>query len=172
MTKKIELYRPGIGLMIINKDNKVFLGSKNTKSTKYWQMPQGGIEIGETPVKAAMREMKEELGTNNCKILFETKKWYFYNIPLKLDNNNDVKSKYIGQMQKWFLIRFLGFDNEINLAFSENIEFHEWSWVHIDEIIKYTIPFKKKLYGAIIKEFRNYFNENAVNTFNDNVPSV
>ncbi|MFO1130008.1 MAG: RNA pyrophosphohydrolase [Rickettsiales bacterium] len=157
MIKNVELYRPGVGLMIVNKEKKVFLGRKYSQAKKYLQMPQGGIELGETPISAAMREMKEEIGTNNCKIILETKKWYFYNIPFKIQNQEHEK-KYIGQMQKWFLIEFLGKDEEIDIFNSEVAEFDEWLWLHFDEIIEYTVPFKKKLYISIIKEFRNYFN--------------
>lgn len=160
--KNIENYRPGIGLMILNHENKIFLGKRSKESKKYWQMPQGGIQIGETPKAAAMREMLEEIGTNNCRIIAETNKWYFYDIPFKISAETWNKN-YIGQMQKWFLIKFEGSDEEIDIISQENSEFQEWKWENLELVIKSAIPFKRKLYASVISEFANFLDKSVIN---------
>ncbi|MDX1917006.1 MAG: RNA pyrophosphohydrolase [Rickettsiaceae bacterium] len=144
-------FRPCVGMMILNHENKVFVAQRTDTKVQAWQMPQGGINIGETPSKAAFREMKEEIGTDNAKILIESNNWYSYDIPpfmiSKLWNGN-----YRGQKQKWFLIRFLGEDSEINIKTSTP-EFSEWRWVEIDSLVDIIVPFKRKLYKAVVSEF-------------------
>lgn len=144
-------YRPGVGMMIINKQRKVFVAKRIDTKMLAWQMPQGGIDIGETPSKAAMREMEEEIGTNKGIILAESRSWYSYDIPKfliqKLWDGN-----YRGQRQKWFLIEYLGEDEEINLTTSTP-EFTSWKWAEIDKLPEIIIPFKRKLYESVIKEF-------------------
>ena len=154
--KNVELYRPGVGLMILNPRKEIFLGRRNNESKKYWQMPQGGIEKGETPINAAMREMQEEVGTNNCKILAETKKWNFYTIPFRVKSSN-WDQKYVGQMQKWFLVKFLGNDLDIDILSSNIPEFKEWKWENSSKIIELAVPFKRRLYASVINEFNKFF---------------
>lgn len=145
-------YRLGVGMMIINESNQVLVGKRIDAKLQAWQMPQGGIDLGETPSKAAFREMFEELGSNAGEIIAESKYWYSYDIPKflipKLWDGN-----YKGQKQKWFLIKFTGKDEDINLE-TEHQEFSEWRWVDIDELYDIIIPFKKKLYKAVLDEFR------------------
>lgn len=144
-------YRLGVGMMIINSRGQIFVGKRVDTKLQAWQMPQGGIDVGETPSKAAMREMEEEIGSKAGHIIAESKNWYSYDIPKfmipKLWDGN-----YKGQKQKWFLINFIGADDEINLA-TDHPEFEEWRWVDIDELPNIIIPFKKKLYKAVIEEF-------------------
>ena len=147
-------YRVGVGLMILNRSGYVFVAKRVDSKLDFWQMPQGGMLLGETPSEAAMREMKEEIGSNNCSIICESKKWYCYDIP----KNMIAKlwhGKYKGQKQKWFLINFEGVDQEIDLNTS-NPEFSEWMWVDTDNLVKMTIPFKRKLYYSILEEFKDY----------------
>jgi len=147
-------YRPGVGMMIINHEGKVFLGKRIDTKISAWQMPQGGIDMGETPSKAALREMKEELGCDKGYIIAESKLWYSYDIP-KFLISRLWDGNYRGQRQKWFLIRYTGTDEEINLHTSHP-EFNEWRWADIDELHEIIIPFKKRLYQAIIDEFQTF----------------
>lgn len=146
-------YRPGVGMMIINKNKKVFVAKRVDTKIQAWQMPQGGIDIGETPSKAAFREMEEEIGTDSGRIIAESNNWYCYDIPKflikKLWGGN-----YRGQRQKWFLIEFNGEDEDINIQ-TDTPEFSEWRWVDVHELPEIIIPFKKKLYEAVIKEFEH-----------------
>ena len=147
-------YRPGVGMMIINKEKKVFIAKRNDTKIQGWQMPQGGIDKGETPSKAALREMEEEIGSNLGKIIAETRNWYSYDIP-KFLIQKLWEGSYRGQIQKWFLIEYLGKDSDINLN-TEMPEFTHWRWATIEELPKLIIPFKKKLYSAVIKEFSHF----------------
>ncbi len=150
-------YRPGVGMMIVNNQKKVFVAKRLDTKVQAWQMPQGGINIGETPSRAAIRETEEEIGTTKVKIITESKLWYSYDIPnfliQKLWNGN-----YRGQRQKWFLIEFTGEDKDINLKTSFP-EFTEWRWADITELSEIIIPFKKRLYEEVIKEFSSFFNK-------------
>lgn len=144
-------YRPGVGMMIVNDQNLVFVGQRIDSKVAAWQMPQGGIDIGETPSNAAIREMKEEIGTDKGYILAESKYWYSYDLPSffisKLWNG-----KFRGQKQRWFLIRFTGTDADINLN-NENPEFQAWHWAKLETLPDIIIPCKRKLYTAVINEF-------------------
>jgi putative (di)nucleoside polyphosphate hydrolase len=150
-------YRLGVGLMIINSQKKVFIGKrKDTKNPFSWQMPQGGIDSGETPSKAALREMKEEIGCDIGVIIAETKNWYCYDLPVKVIHKM-WDGQYKGQKQKWFLIKYTGLDSEINLI-TEHPEFNRWRWIKLSQLTRVVVPFKKSLYEAVISEFRNILN--------------
>ena len=147
-------YRPSVGMMIVNqKHNKIFVGKRIDTKQPAWQMPQGGIDLGETPSKAVLREMKEEIGTNNGRIMAESKEWYSYDVPKNIIPRLWGGS-FRGQRQKWFLIEFLGNDSEINIA-TENPEFIEWCWMPKQDLLNSIISFKSKLYQAVIEEFKN-----------------
>jgi len=145
-------FRQGVGMVIVDKNNRVFVGKRIDSKVNGWQMPQGGIDIGETPSSAALREMEEEIGSSKGKIIAESKRWYSYRVPNflipKLWNG-----KYCGQRQKWFLIRFTGKDSDININ-TEHPEFDQWKWVELDQLLVDIIPFKLKLYQQVIQEFR------------------
>jgi putative (di)nucleoside polyphosphate hydrolase len=147
-------YRLGVGLVLFNHDKKILIGQRIDSKMNGWQMPQGGIDNGETPSQAVLREMEEEIGTNKGKIISEAKNWYFYDIPKyivpKLWNG-----QYKGQKQKWFLIEFTGTDGDIKID-TINQEFKEWKWSNIDELMEIIVPFKKTLYKAVIKEFEKH----------------
>ncbi|MFU7502675.1 MAG: RNA pyrophosphohydrolase [Candidatus Tisiphia sp.] len=144
-------YRPSVGMMIIDSANRVFVGKRIDTKIAAWQMPQGGIYLGETPSVAALREMFEEIGCNKGYIIAESKYWYSYDVPKilipKLWGGN-----FRGQKQKWFLIRFTGTNEDININ-THNPEFEEWRWAKFDELLSIIIPFKRKLYKAVVKEF-------------------
>lgn len=146
-------FRDGVGMLIINKKGQIFVGKRIESKFEAWQMPQGGILLGETPSRAVFREMKEEIGCNYGKIIAETKKWYSYNIPDFLISKL-WEGRYKGQKQKWFLVEFTGLDSDIDIA-TENAEFREWRWVSVHEILEIIVPFKKRLYAAVIKEFEH-----------------
>ncbi len=165
MRKKLEFdkknlpYRLGVGIMLINKNHQVFLGKRIDTKIEAWQMPQGGIDLGETPSKAAMREMEEEIGSGKGSILAESKNWYSYELPdfliPKLWNGS-----YRGQKQKWFLVKFTGEDSDININ-TDHPEFGEWQWASINQLTKLIIPFKKRLYSAVIQEFEPIIRRSA-----------
>jgi putative (di)nucleoside polyphosphate hydrolase len=147
-------YRPGVGMMIVNKHMKVFVAKRIDTKTQAWQMPQGGINIAETPSKAALREMKEEIGTNKAEIIAESRVWYSYDIPEFLISKL-WHGRYKGQKQKWFLMRFNGEDSDININ-TTIPEFSDWKWADISDLEAIIVPFKRKLYKAVINEFSQY----------------
>lgn len=146
-------YRPGVGLMILNSKLEVFVGRRIDSKAEAWQMPQGGIDDGENPEQAAMREMKEEIGTNNAKIIAKTKQWYKYDLPSYLITRL-WNGRYRGQRQKWFLLQYLGCDEDINISHAY-AEFSHWKWVSIEDLSQIIVSFKKKLYISVIEEFRD-----------------
>lgn len=154
--QKSTLYRLGVGLMILNHKNDIFVGKRNNTSSHKWQMPQGGIEAGETAIKAAMREMLEEIGSNKCTIIAQATRWYSYDIPQS--STNLWKGLYRGQTQQWFLVRFDGQDDEIDLLSCKKPEFIAWQWLQQTELITHAPRLKKKLYTAIMQEFTPYLN--------------
>lgn len=146
-------YRPGVGMMIVNRNNEVFVGRRVDSRSNGWQMPQGGIDLGETPSSAALREMQEEIGSAKGQILAESKKWYSYRLPpFMVPKLWD--GKYCGQKQKWFLIEYIGSDEEINIK-TDVPEFESWKWVPFDDLPRIIIPFKRKLYHEVLSEFRD-----------------
>ena len=149
-------YRPCVGLLVINGKGLVFAGKRLDSSSSAWQMPQGGIENGETILEAGLREMKEEIGTNNVQFIGEMKEWLNYDLPKKLVNRL-WGGKFRGQTQKWLAYKFLGEDKEININ-TKNPEFSDWKWVSTLELIKLAIPFKKEIYEKVFKEYSSNLN--------------
>ena len=158
--KKVEIledslpFRPGVGMMIIDKNDRVFVGKRVDSKANGWQMPQGGIDLGETPSTAALREMAEEIGSDKGEIIAESKRWYSYRLPEFLIPKL-WDGKYCGQRQKWFLIRFTGQDSDINVK-TKHPEFDSWRWMEMHELLDNIIPFKYKLYSRIIIEFKEF----------------
>ena len=147
-------YRPCVGIMLLNKENKVFIAQRvDTKGTT-WQMPQGGIDSTETPWQAALREMKEEINTVNVRLIAETKEWITYDFPEKL-HETLWGGRFFGQTQKWFLVEYLGQDDEINIH-TRHPEFTEWRWVDATELPDLIVPFKRDLYIKLLEEFKPY----------------
>ena len=151
----MKLYRRCVGLVVINKDGLVFVGKRIDSNLNAWQMPQGGIENGESPRNAGLREMKEEIGTNNVKLIGEMDNWLNYDIPQKLSSKL-WNGKYRGQTQKWLAFQFLGNDDEININ-TEDPEFKEWKWEEHKNLVNLAVPFKKDIYKKIINEFSHLF---------------
>jgi putative (di)nucleoside polyphosphate hydrolase len=148
-------YRPGVGIMLLNREGDVFVGRrKDMPMMPAWQMPQGGIDPGETPRQAALRELKEEIGTDKAEILGESQGWMKYDLPAELARGT-WGGRYRGQRQKWFVMRFTGSDGDINLA-TEHPEFDAWKWVAPERLPELIVPFKHQLYIDILAEFREH----------------
>ena len=149
---RINSYRIGVGILLLNEEKKIFVGKRIDIKSEAWQMPQGGIIKGEVLEDAAYRELYEETGIKKAKIIFKSKKWFQYNIPLSLKKKL-WKGRYLGQKQKWFVMKFNGDDNkDINLNI-DKAEFCNWKWVNLNELENLIVPFKKEMYKKIIKEF-------------------
>ena len=131
MTNK---YRKCVGMMIINKQKKILVGRRLDHPSGFWQMPQGGIDENENPQEAVWREMMEEIGTNNAKLIKVSNKWINYEIPIETLQTLPWGKKYIGQTQKWFAFQFTGKDSDIEVG-TENPEFSEWKWANIDSMV-------------------------------------
>lgn len=144
-------YRLGVGILLLNSDRKIFIAQRIDMRAEAWQMPQGGIDEGEDPKTAAMRELGEEIGTNNAEIIAESKDWLTYDLPEALVPEI-WGGKYRGQCQKWFAMRFLGKDSEINLE-TEHPEFLRWQWAEPAQVPLLIVPFKQALYRQILQEF-------------------
>mgnify|MGYP001369377525 CR=1 FL=1 len=148
--------RTGIGIVVLNSKNKVFVGRRKDNPFDKWQMPQGGVNLNEPLIEAMRRELIEETSINNIKILKEFDRWLEYELPENLIGKI-WKGKYRGQKQKWFVVRFLGNDDEINVA-TNNPEFIEWKWVDIEKLPKLIVIFKKHVYVEITKELKKFVN--------------
>jgi putative (di)nucleoside polyphosphate hydrolase len=146
-------YRPCVGIMLFNKDGKVFVGKRIDQTVEGWQMPQGGIDTGETPRQAALRELLEEVGTDKADIIAEMDDWVTYDLPEHLVGVA-FKGKYKGQRQKWFALRFTGQDGDIDLTAHEP-EFSAFQWVSLETLPGLIVPFKRKIYKAVIAAFQN-----------------
>jgi len=151
-------YRKCVGMMILNKKNQILVGRRLDHPSGYWQMPQGGIDENENPEEAVWREMMEEIGTNNASLITSSSEWVSYDIPEETLKTLPWGNEYKGQIQKWFLFRFTGVDDDINVE-TENPEFSNWQWINYDEINHNAVPFKKNVYGKIQTEFKNYLSE-------------
>jgi putative (di)nucleoside polyphosphate hydrolase len=143
-------YRRNVGIMLLNRDRRVFVAQR-IDTPGAWQMPQGGIDDGETPRQAALRELMEEIGTDKATILAESKEWLRYELPTEL-RGGIWGGKYDGQMQKWLVCNFTGTDADIDLA-TEHPEFDSWQWVEPQQLPTLIVPFKRAIYEAVLVEF-------------------
>ena len=152
MKNNILPLRTGVGAIVLNKNNKVFVGKRRDNPGKNWQMPQGGVDKGESCIEAMKRELLEETGIKNIEILKEIDRWIEYELPDYL-LGKIWKGKYRGQKQKWFIVRFIGKDEEINLQTSDP-EFIEWKWIEAENLPNVIVKFKKKLYENLLPEIK------------------
>ena len=148
--------RNGVGVIILNSDNKVFVGKRKDNPVDKWQMPQGGIDEGESYQEAMKRELFEETSIKSIKILREIDGFFKYELPKNLVGII-WKGKFRGQKQKWFIVKFIGNENEINLQ-TRNPEFIEWKWIAPDELPKTIVDFKKKMYIDLLEIIKNFIN--------------
>ena len=150
-------YRPCVGIMVLNQQRNIFTAQRLGFSSEAWQMPQGGIEKGEDTFAAAYRELEEEPSIDYSKVelLEVSKNWLTYDLPSNLIPKL-WNGSYRGQTQKWFLMNFVGVDNDINLQTSTP-EFSSWRWSNRQQLLNGIVPFKKELYRAVIDEFHTFF---------------
>jgi putative (di)nucleoside polyphosphate hydrolase len=146
----------GVGIIVLNKENKVFVGKRRDNPINKWQMPQGGVDRGENLVNAMKRELKEETSIRSIEILKELEGWTEYELPDYL-LGKIWRGKYRGQKQKWFIVRFLGKDEEINLK-TTHPEFIEWQWLDIENLPSVIVHFKKKVYEKLLPVIRSFIN--------------
>ena len=154
------IYRPCVGLMVINPAGQVWIGRRPNVNDSpegagsWWQMPQGGIDPGETPGEAARRELWEETGITKATVLAEAPDWYTYDLPAYL-HGKVWGGRYRGQRQKWFLMRFDGAESEVNITpdDAEKVEFDMWRWADIGEVVNLIVPFKREVYSQVVEAF-------------------
>jgi putative (di)nucleoside polyphosphate hydrolase len=146
-------YRPAVGVMLLNRQGEVFVGKRIDQTVEGWQMPQGGIDEGEDPPQAALRELKEEAGTAKAIIIAEMDEWITYDLPSHLVGIA-FHGRYRGQRQKWFALRFTGEDSDINL-YAHEPEFSTWKWLDLEELPRVIVPFKRDSYAKVIAAFRH-----------------
>lgn len=158
-------YRPCVGIMLLNRDGLVFIGRRRSKkqlpeharADHEWQMPQGGIDAGEEPYYAALRELLEETNVTSASFLAEAPDWLSYDLPYEFARRS-WKGRYQGQIQKWFALRFEGNDSEINIhspAGGQKPEFDAWRWEHMQNLTDLIIPFKRPVYEKVVENFRH-----------------
>ena len=155
MNKKYENLplRSGVGIVVLNKNNKVFVAKRIDNPKKFWQMPQGGVNKGEDFLTAAYRELKEETNIKSVELIKELDELITYELPSNL-LGIIWKGKYKGQKQKWFVMKFEGKDREINVN-TNNPEFLDWKWVDASELPKIVVNFKVNIYKKLLKELSN-----------------
>ena len=165
MTRLEDLpYRPCVGMMVLNRDGRVFIGRRidgpeHVDNVHVWQMPQGGVDEGEDPYPAALRELYEETNIRSVEKIGEIKDWLVYDIPREIVGQA-WKGKYRGQKQKWYAFRFSGDESEIDIAHpgggGHKPEFVEWRWEPMKNLPGLVVPFKRKVYERVVKEFSKF----------------
>jgi putative (di)nucleoside polyphosphate hydrolase len=151
-----RLYRPCVGVMLVNAEGRAFVGKRiDNKEGDWWQMPQGGVDDGEDLEAAMIRELAEETGARprHLEVVAQREEELFYDLPPELQGKL-WGGKYVGQRQNWFLVRFTGEDSDIDLDAHEHPEFCEWKWVDPELLPDLIVPFKREIYRAIVTEFR------------------
>lgn len=157
MTQPSDLpYRPCVGVVLINATGRIFAGQRKDSDSPAWQMPQGGIDDGEKPRAAALRELWEETGVTADLVEFvgKTDDWVTYDLPPEL-LGKVWGGKYKGQRQKWFLFRYKGQDDQVNID-TEHPEFSTWKWIGAEEMVASIVPFKRAVYEEVVRSFRGH----------------
>jgi putative (di)nucleoside polyphosphate hydrolase len=147
-------YRACVGIALLNGKGKVFVGRRNDiGGDPAWQMPQGGVDSGESPQAAALRELREETGVRSVRVLAESREWLTYDYPPELQSRSFVK-RFKGQRQKWFAMRFDGPESEIDLGW-RHAEFDAWAWREMEDLPELIVAFKRPVYEAVVREFHH-----------------
>lgn len=157
MTEHLTLpYRPCVGIVLINRDGLIFAGQRKDSPSPAWQMPQGGIDDGERPRAAALRELWEETGipAERVEVLGKTPDWLLYDLPPEL-LGKVWGGKFRGQKQRWYLMRYLGQDDQIDIA-THHPEFSRWRWIGADQMVAEIVPFKRAVYEQVVAAFREH----------------
>ena len=154
-SKKLPL-RVGVGAIVLNYNNLVFVGKRKDNPIDKWQMPQGGVEKNENLINAMKRELYEETSIKSIEVLKELENWLSYELPVEL-LGKIWKGRFRGQKQKWFIVKFTGSENEINLN-TKHPEFIEWKWVNIDQLPDVIVDFKKNVYQKLKEEIKKFIN--------------
>jgi len=147
-------YRPCVGITLLDRSGRVFVAKRIDMPSDAWQMPQGGIDRGEDPRAAALRELEEEVGTAKAEIVGEVAEWLDYDLPPELQGRL-WSGRYRGQRQKWFAMRFTGRDSDIDIA-TRHPEFSAWKWTPIETLPDLAISFKRPIYERLVAEFSKY----------------
>ena len=149
-------YRPNVGVMLINRAGGVWVGQRRDRFEDAWQMPQGGIDKGEDAFDAALRELEEETGVSRdlVELVAETDGWLTYDLPQDLVPQI-WKGKYRGQEQKWYLLRFLGTDDQVIIE-TDHPEFSAWRWQPAEHLVENIVPFKREVYAQVVEAFRDH----------------
>ena len=153
--KKLPL-RNGVGIVLLNSNNQVFVGKRIDNPVNFWQMPQGGVDKNEDFFQAACRELKEETGVESVKFIKEIDNLLTYELPQNL-LGKIWKGRYRGQKQKWFIMKFIGNEDEINVK-TKNAEFKEWKWIDINQLTNIVVSFKLEIYKIIVRELKILLN--------------
>ena len=153
--KKLPL-RVGVGIVLLNSENKIFVGKRIDNPKNFWQMPQGGVDHNEDYYEAALRELEEETSVKSVRLIKEINDWYTYELPDYL-LGKIWKGKYRGQKQKWFIMKFLGEDNEINLN-TNHAEFFKWKWLKPNKLTNVAVKFKFNVYEQISRKVEEIIN--------------
>jgi putative (di)nucleoside polyphosphate hydrolase len=154
MKNDLELpLRTGVGIILLNQENKVFVGKRIDNPADFWQMPQGGVDKNENFLQAAKRELKEETGIRSIKVIKELEGWLQYNLPKHL-LGKVWKGKYRGQKQKWFIMKFIGENDEVNVN-TKNPEFLDWKWIQISKLPSVAVSFKVDIYKELKEELNS-----------------
>jgi len=156
MNHKILPLRKGVGIAVLNSENNVFVGKRKDNPFDKWQMPQGGVDFNESLLQAMRRELLEETSIKNIEVLKEFEQWLEYELPENLISKI-WNGKYRGQKQKWFVVKFLGDESEININ-TKNAEFMEWKWIDINLLPDLIVIFKKHVYEEVLVELKKIVN--------------
>ena len=154
MINETRPYRLGVGIILVNSVGQVFVGQRIDSAQPAWQMPQGGVEEGEDPRAAALRELHEEVGTDKVEVVTETADWAVYDLPAEL-SRTVWNGRYRGQKQKWYVMRFTGRDSDIDITGAESPEFSAWQWMDLETTLLHIVNFKRDLYHLVITELRD-----------------
>jgi putative (di)nucleoside polyphosphate hydrolase len=154
MTRDDTFYRPGVGIVLFNREGRVLLAER-LDHTGAWQLPQGGIDPGEAPEVAVFREMAEEIGTDNARILGMLDEWLYYDFPPHVAKRA-WDGQWRGQRQKWIALEFMGADSEIRLDAHSHPEFGRWKWVAAADVVPSAVAFKRHTYETVMAEFARF----------------
>lgn len=155
LPRKKRPYRRGVGAVLFDSRGRVLVARRIDTPGNAWQLPQGGLDKGESPRRAVLRELKEEIGTAKARIIGETRRWLAYDLPPALADRA-WGGRFRGQKQKWFALRFLGRPSDIRLDAADHPEFSDWKWIKLEDLPRLIVSFKRPLYRELVDEFRRF----------------